>query len=232
MRVTPATLGRAETILLETMRAGESEFPLSPSQTRVRAAVRRLEFDLIRYLRWDATSDSTLEPAEVELPFGMEDELSLPPLRIRDGIEIRGKIDRVDRSNGHALVVDYKSGKNVYGVAKWDERNLLQAPIYMLAVKELLGLVPIGGIYQPLKGDPPKPRGLVSKEHRAELGERYVRTDWVDDDAIDAELDRARGTVVEVVGRMRAGAVAPTPDCCSAGNGCQFPSICRAERKS
>ena len=231
MRVRPENLARAETILLEKMREQEHEFPLSPSQTRVRAAVRRLEFDLIRYLRHEAAKDSELEPAEVELRFGFEDGgLSLPPLRIEPGgVEIRGKIDRVDRSNGHALVIDYKSGKNVHGIAKWADRHMLQAPLYMLAVKELMGLEPIGGVYQPLKGDDLRPRGVVSEDHRDELGGGYVGTDWKPGDELEQALASARETVVEVVARMRDGDIHPTPDCCSNGGGCRYPSICREE---
>lgn len=229
MRVRPGNLAQAEKILLQKMRELEHEFPLSPSQTRVRAAVRRLEFDLIRYLRHEAAKDSELEPAEVELKFGFEGEsLSLPPLRI-DDVEIRGKIDRVDRLNGHALVIDYKSGKNVHGIAKWADRHMLQAPLYMLAVKELMGLEPIGGVYQPLKGDDLRPRGVVCEEHREALGGGYVGTDWKPGDELQRALDRARATVVEVVARMRQGDIHPTPDCCSNGGGCRYPSICREE---
>ena len=229
MRVRPENLARAESILLEKMRESEDEFPLSPSQTRVRAAVRRLEFDLVRYLRHEAAKDSELEPAEVELKFGFEGEsLSLPPLHI-EGVDIRGKIDRVDRLNGHALVIDYKSGKNVHGIAKWADRHMLQAPLYMLAVKELMGLEPIGGVYQPLKGDDLRPRGVVAEEHKDELGAGYVATDWKPGEELQQALDSARATVVEVVGRMRSGEIHPTPACCSNGGGCRYPSICREE---
>src|SRR5207247_6226256 len=105
-RVTPATLPAAERLLHEAIRETEDsgELQLSPSQTRVRAAIRRLEFDLLRYLHHEAESDSELEPVELELSFGLPDS-ELPALKLEpDGIEIRGVIDRVDRSNGHALV--------------------------------------------------------------------------------------------------------------------------------
>ena len=38
------------------------EFTISPKETRVKAAARRLEFDLLRYLRAEARSDSRFEP--------------------------------------------------------------------------------------------------------------------------------------------------------------------------
>src|SRR5204863_8912503 len=61
-RVTPANLPAAERIALEELRNRRSEFKLSPNQTRVRAAVRRLEFDVLRYLRHEAARDGCFEP--------------------------------------------------------------------------------------------------------------------------------------------------------------------------
>src|SRR3954452_6486137 len=228
-RVTGRTLPIAEGLLHEALREEQHEFPLSPSETRVRAAVRRLEFDLLRFLRHDAQSESELEPSELELGFGLKDS-RLPALRLEpDGIEIRGVIDRVDRANGHALVVDYKSGKNVIGVGKWADKGKLQAPLYALVVKNLLGLVPIGAVYQPLAGDDLRPRGVVDSAHKDELGDRYYRTDWKSPEELEEALDEARDTVRGVVAQMREGQIQPKPNCCSGGTGCAFPSICRNE---
>lgn len=229
-RVTPATLQTAEGLLHEALRELQHEFQLSPSETRVRAAVRRLEFDLLRFLRHEAQGESPLEPAELELSFGLKDS-RLPALRLEpEGIEIRGVIDRVDRANGRALVVDYKSGRNVMGVGKWAEKGKLQAPLYALVAKDLMGLEPIGAVYQPLAGDDLRPRGVVDSDHKDELGgDRYYRTDWKSPDELEAVLDEARETVRNVVARMRDGEIKPKPNCCSGGTGCAFPSICRNE---
>src|SRR4029079_4276026 len=190
-RVTPATLPIAEGLLHEALSEEQHEFKLSPSETRVRAAVRRLEFDLLRFLRHEAQSESALEPSELELSFGLKDR-DLPALRLEpEGIEIRGVIDRVDRSNGHALVVDYKSGKNVMGVAKGADKGKLQAPLYALAVKDLMGLEPIGAVYQPLAGEDLRARGVVDDSHRDELGERFVKTDWKSPEGLEETLEDA-----------------------------------------
>jgi hypothetical protein len=131
---------------------------------------------------------------------------------------------------GHALVVDYKSGKNVMGVAKWADKGKLQAPLYALVVKDLMGLVPIGAVYQPLAGSDLRARGVLDSDHRDELGgDRYVKTDWKSPDELEATLDEARQTVRNVVQRMRDGEIRPKPNCCSGGTGCAFPSICRME---
>jgi ATP-dependent helicase/DNAse subunit B len=229
-RVSPENVERAETILLEELKAGEREFQISPKETRVRTAVRKLEFDLLRLLRREAASGSRLEPRELELAFGMDEEGSRPPLELtEEGISIRGRIDRVDALNGHALVRDYKSGRSAYPVAKWEEDNRLQVALYMLAVRELLGLEPVGGVYVPLADPKGKPRGLVSREHAAELGEGFVDKDLKERAEFDDQLVAARARVGELAARMRAGEVRPCPESCAWNGGCSYPSICREE---
>ena len=228
-RVTHETLGQAERILLDALREREPDFRLSPQATRVRAAVRRLEVDLLRYLRAEADAGSLFEPAELELDFGLPDSLQ-PPLVVGDGLEVGGRIDRVDVWNGHAIVRDYKGGSKVEGVAKWGERNRLQVALYMLAVRDVLGLKPAGGVYQPLKGRDRRPRGALLEDVRAELGDGYVSTDFLDEDELDRELDAARERLVELAGRMRSGELRPCPDTCAWNGGCSYPSICRIER--
>jgi ATP-dependent helicase/DNAse subunit B len=228
-RVTHDTLAEAERILIEALREREPDFRLSPQATRVRAAVRRLEVDLLRYLRAEADSGSAFEPAELELDFGLPDSLQ-PPLVVGDGLEVGGRIDRVDVWNGHAVVRDYKGGSKVEGVAKWGERNRLQVALYMLAVRDVLGLRPAGGVYQPLKGRDRRPRGALLEDVKTELGEGYVGTDFLDEAALDRELDAARERLVELAGRMRSGDLRPCPETCAWNGGCSYPSICRVER--
>jgi ATP-dependent helicase/DNAse subunit B len=229
-RVTRENLSEAERILREALRERQSSFRLSPKQTRVRAAVRRLEFDLLRYLRHEAERDGLFEPAELELGFGVPDA-SLPALSFeREGISVRGVIDRVDTWGEYALVRDYKSGRSAYPVAEWQEKHRLQAAVYMIAVRELMGLQPAGGVYVPLAGTERRPRGMLSNDVRDELGSDFYDNDFRDQAEFDEQLDRARETVCELVGRMRAGDVHPCPGTCRWSTaGCQHPTICRHE---
>ena len=104
------TCAEAERILLEALDELRGEFPLSPNQTRVRAAVRQLEFDLLRYLRREAERDARFEPEHLELRSASTTP-SRPAVRLDGRHAVRGMIDRVDTWDGHALVRDYKSGK-------------------------------------------------------------------------------------------------------------------------
>jgi ATP-dependent helicase/DNAse subunit B len=233
-RVTPANLADAERILIEALRERQAEFRISPKATRVRAAVRRLEVDLLRHLRAEADSGSRFEPLELELEFGMDREgvgmdLLHPALEIGDGLAVRGRIDRVDTHDGYALVRDYKGGSRVDGVRSWEGKNRLQVALYMLAVRELLELKPAGGVYVPLAGNH-RPRGLLLDELKQELGKGLYDNDFAGEQELEAELDRARERVLELAGRMRAGEVRPCPETCAWNGGCAHPSICRVER--
>ena len=228
-RVTPGNLSLAERILLEELRERQSLFPISPKQTRVRAAARRLEFDLLRWLRREAEADSEFEPEHLELRFGMGE--GSEPVEIADGLHVRGRIDRVDRCDGMALVIDYKTGKNVdrYKVASWERENRFQAALYMLVVEKLLGLRAAGGVYVALGSEDPRPRGMVAADVD-ELGERWVSSDRLDREDFQAKLDWALERIRETDALMRAGELCSRPDRCDWNGGCKYPSVCRSER--
>jgi ATP-dependent helicase/DNAse subunit B len=227
-RVTHDNLARAEGILLEELRERSASFQLSPKQTRVRAAARRLEFDLLRFLRSEADSDSCFEPVELEREFGFEDG---EPVELDGGLRVRGRIDRVDECDGMALVIDYKTGKKVdrYKVASWEPENRFQAALYMLVVEKLLGLRPAGGVYVALGSDDPRPRGMVAADVE-ELGGRWFETDKLDPDEFRAKLDWALARIRETDALMREGQLCARPERCDWNGGCKYPSVCRSER--
>jgi ATP-dependent helicase/DNAse subunit B len=227
-RVTHDNLAQAERILIEELRDKSSAFQLSPKQTRVRAAARRLEFDLLRFLRSEAESDSKFEPVELERDFGFEDD---QPVELDGGLRVRGRIDRVDECDGMALVIDYKTGKRVdrYKAASWEPENRFQAALYMLVVEKLLGLRAAGGVYVALGSDDPRPRGMVAKGVDA-LGDRWVETDRLPPEEFEKKLEWALGRIRETDALMRAGELRACPDRCDWNGGCKYPSVCRSER--
>ncbi|MBN1528498.1 MAG: exodeoxyribonuclease V subunit gamma [Thermoleophilaceae bacterium] len=229
--VTPANLERAERILLEELEARASSYRISPSQTRVRAAARRLEFDLLRHLSREAERDGSFEPHSLELRFGDGEGDEYPPVEIEEGLMVSGRIDRVDTSNGQALVIDYKSGKNVesYKVASWESENRFQAALYMLAVERLLGKRAVGGVYVALGAKDPRPRGMLAKEADG-LGSGWVGTDLVAEPEFEEKLAWARDRIRETVAAIRAGELECKPDSCAYRGGCSYPSLCRCER--
>ncbi len=228
-RVTPANLATAERILLAALEAERGEFRLSPDQTRVRAAVRRLEFDLLRYLRHEAGRDGSFEPEYLELRFGFEDS-DHPAVQLADGTRVRGLIDRIDTWDGWALVRDYKSGKTEkYKVADWEKENRFQAALYMLVAREALGLKPAGGVYVPLGGTDRRARGMVAAELSEQLGSDFVDNDRVPEADFAERTEWAKRSIATTATRMRGGDLVSCPDSCAWRGGCSHPSICRVE---
>ena len=146
----------------------------------MRAAARRLEFDLVRHLGREAERDGTFVPHSLELRFGEGENVEHGPVEIGDGLLVSGRIDRVDTSDGMALVIDYKSGRRVdsYKVASWESENRFQAALYMLAVEKLLGKRAVGGVYVALGSEDPRPRGMLADDVPG-LGSGWVGNDRV-----------------------------------------------------
>jgi RecB family exonuclease len=163
-----------------------------------------------------------MEPAWLEWSFGREgDAHAALPLN-GSGVAATGRVDRIDVDGPLALVRDYK-GRNVTAGARWGQDGKLQAALYALAARDLLGLEPAGALYQPLGRSDRRPRGLV----RAGTPGRYVNGDVVEAEALDTALDEARGAAADAAHAMREGRIRPCPSRCSP-NGCAYPGICRA----
>jgi PD-(D/E)XK nuclease superfamily len=237
--VTPESLTQANAILddvLAEMPATGSDggvqiAPGRPAALRA-AALRAIEADLRRYLETESR-DGLDWPAEgLELRFGFVDgKPSLPALELGDGSDrvlVRGMIDRVDvGSGGQAIVRDYKTGavRPEYQGAHWSTDRQLQVALYMLVVRELLELEPVAGLYQPLRGDDLRPRGIYLKD--APVGARVMRSDAREPAELDAELQDATARALALAQRLRAGELTPCPQTCSR-DGCAYPGICRS----
>lgn len=115
-------------------------------ELKKREIARTLERLLVQELIHHKPPISGLIPQHFEYQFGFSDKKDYLILPASSGdIKFRGKIDRIDidSENKFALVIDYKTGK------KFDKKALqngtqLQLPLYLLAVKQNLGLEPIG----------------------------------------------------------------------------------------
>jgi ATP-dependent helicase/DNAse subunit B len=228
--ITPESLTEAELILGELLESEESPLaPGRPASVRT-AALRSVAADMRRYLRHEAGSGAEWEPEELELQFGFEGEESkdsLPALELGEGVRLRGMIDRLDvDGRGGAIVRDYKSGgtRSEYSGARWSEDRQLQVALYMIAVRELLGLRPVAGFYQPLGGDDLRARGVFLEA--AGVGGGVVGTDGRSQDELDEVLDDARSRAVALAARLRSGELEPCPETCSR-DGCSYPGICR-----
>src|SRR5881392_1395420 len=120
---------------------------------------RELEQGLLRdleaFLRDEAASELQLVPRRFEVSFGSERSAQ----ELQRGLDLgtftlSGKIDRIDLDpfSARGIVQDYKSGKTAHSAAQIESELRLQIPLYMLVLRDLVGIEPLGGLYRPLSG--------------------------------------------------------------------------------
>jgi ATP-dependent helicase/DNAse subunit B len=229
-RVTEANLGQAEAIMLAALADEADRRGAAMRGPRMRAAVRRLEFQLLRHLAYEAGSASELEPEHLELAFGLPDA-EHPEVELEGGLRVRGKIDRVDRHGDKVAVRDYKSGRVPdYSAANWPGKGRLQAALYMLVAERLLGVEAVAGLYTPLAGDDRRPRGAVSAAYAEALGGDFVGGDVLSEEDFAALRAWAGAAIATAAAEMGEGRLCSKPDSCAYRGGCSHPSICRIER--
>ncbi|MEA2232583.1 MAG: hypothetical protein QOD83_2399 [Solirubrobacteraceae bacterium] len=230
-RLTLDTLATAQELAIDALRRleGSAQLTMSRDPSRQRALAHRLRADLLRYLEHACDGGSELVPEMLEVDFGVFTD-GHPALELAGGVRLRGRIDRIDTAaDGQAIVYDYK-GRNAVASASWRSKRKFQVALYILAARDVLGLDPVGGLYQPLgaKAGEQRARGLVL-EH-ADHGLDTVSTDRHPPSAFDAIVDGVLEDVLVAVAELRAGALEPRPQSCTwDDSGCAYPSICRCD---
>jgi hypothetical protein len=95
----------------------------------------------------------------------------------------------------------------------------------MLAVRDLLELEPVAGLYQPLGGRDLRARGVFLEAEP--VGAELFENDGRDRESLAAELEEAAARAVALAAKLRTGDVTPCPETCS-HDGCAYPGICRS----
>ena len=188
--------------------------------------------DLEAVVRGECESELTLVPRRFEVLFG--GERAAPELQrgleLGDGLMLSGKIDRIDVDpfGARGIVQDYKSGKHAHSAREIESELRLQIPLYMLVLRDLVGLEPLGGLYRPLAGER-KARGLL----RATEGDTlkgYSRNDYLEEEAFWVAVDRARESARALGQRIRSGDVVHDPKGGECPAWCDLWTICRVPR--
>jgi len=180
----------------------------------------------------ECESELALVPRRFEVSFGSERapaELQRG-LDLGHGLTLSGKIDRIDVDpfGARGIVQDYKSGKHAHSAREIESELRLQIPLYMLVLRDLVGLEPLGGLYRPLAGER-KPRGLVRASERETLP-GYARNDYLEEDPFWAQVEKARETAGGLAVRIREGDVRHDPKGGDCPSWCDLWPICRVER--
>ena len=192
-----------------------------------------LHRDLGEYIRKEAAGERQLVPRRFEVGFGTD--RSAPELQrgleLGEGLFVSGKIDRIDVDpwSARGIVVDYKSGKTVHS-AKEIERDLrLQVPLYMLVLRDLVGIEPLGGVYQALAGERAA-RGMLRAESADDGVGGFVKTDYLDEETFWAQVEGARELALTIARAIRSGAVEHRPRWGECPAYCDKAPMCRVTR--
>ena len=202
------------------------------TEMQMRELDQTLWRDLEVVVREECESPSQLVPRRFEVAFGSE--RAAPELQrgldLGEGVTLTGKIDRIDVDpfSARGIVQDYKSGKRAHSAVEIEREMRLQIPLYMLVLRDLVGMEPLGGLYRPLAGER-KPRGLLRKSE-AEVLPGYTKTDYLDEDAFWAAVESAQATAQRLAGRIRAGDIEHDPKGGDCPQWCDLWPMCRVPR--
>jgi hypothetical protein len=169
--------------------------------------------DLEGFVRDEAESGVAFVPRRLEVSFGSD--RAAPELQrglsLGDGLWLSGKIDRIDVDpwSARGIVQDYKSGKGAHSARDIDRDVRLQIPLYVLALRDLVGLEPLGGIYRALSGKRVT-RGMLRESARDDLP-GFAKDDYLDEESFWGQVETARERARTNAERIRAGDVAHDP---------------------
>ena len=188
--------------------------------------------DLEGFMRDEAVSEVEFVPRRLEVAFGSDraaPELQRG-LQLGDDMWLSGKIDRIDIDpySARGIVQDYKSGKGAHSARDIDREMRLQIPLYVLALRDLVGVEPLGGVYRALAG-PRLTRGMLRESAREDLP-GFAEKDYLDEDTFWAQIEAARERAATNARRIRAGDVQHDPKGDGCPSWCDLWPMCRVER--
>jgi len=241
-KVEPDKLDRALEFLGECLsEAITSQVRLELDELERRELEAGLQRDLEHFVRSEAVSPLPLVPRRFEIAFGTERSAA----ELRRGLDLggfslSGKIDRIDLDPfaARGLVQDYKSGKTAHSAAQIESELKLQLPLYVLVLRDLVGVEPLGGIYRALAGERPA-RGLLRLEAKEDGVPGFVTNDYLEEEPFWGKVEWAAASARDFVVRIRAGDVRHDPLGRELGPGsknvcpswCQLAPLCRVPRR-
>lgn len=224
---------KAKKISAQYLEEALSEFPLAGDQwykieLKKKDILETINEFLVQEISRKKLPLEGLIPSHFEYEFGFDPEKNYLVLQTEAGeVKFRGQIDRVDvdPSGKYALVIDYKTGK-LFEKTKLNNGIALQLPLYLMAVKQQLGLEPLGGhLYQLSKMHS---SGFHHKEHLDLAGittkkrNPLSRQEWQD------LFDKVIRYVAHYVKGIEEAQITVRPRDCA--DYCPYSSLCRIEK--
>jgi RecB family exonuclease len=231
-KLEPQHVEAATALMRQCLEASLAGVRMDLTEMQERELEQTLWRDLEAFVQEECGSASPLVPRRFEVSFGSD--RAAPELQrgleLAPGLTLSGKIDRIDVDpfGARGVVQDYKSGKSAHSARQIESELRLQIPLYMLVLRDLVGLEPLGGLYRPVAGAR-RPRGLV-RSTEGETLPGYVSNDYLDEEGFWGLVESARETAKTLAERIRAGDVDHDPlggDCPA---WCDLWPMCRIER--
>jgi ATP-dependent helicase/DNAse subunit B len=184
--------------------------------------------DLEHFVKQEVELGLPLVPRRFEVGFGT----SSAPVELQRGLElggftVSGKIDRIDVDpfSARGIVQDYKLGR-AHGARDIEIEHKLQVPLYILALRDLVGMEPLGGLYRGLTGTR-EARGLIRAEAREDAVPGLKRPDYLSEDDFWGQVDEAQARARRTVDRVHAGDVRTDPRGGECPRWCSLWTMCR-----
>jgi ATP-dependent helicase/nuclease subunit B len=231
-KLEPANVEDAKRLMRQCLEEALGGLRMELTEMQLRELDQTLWRDLEALVEEECESGLSLVPRRFEVAFG--NERAAPELQrgleLDAGLTLSGKIDRIDVDpfGARGIVQDYKSGRHAHSAAEIERELRLQVPLYMLVLRDLVGLEPLGGLYRPLAGTR-RARGLVRAEE-AETLPGYVKSDYLDEEAFWGVVESARETAAALAGRIQGGDVRHDPRGGDCPAWCDLWPMCRIER--
>ena len=217
--VVPEQLETAQVLLARAVDDAVDALSLPQGSLAVSELRHALRRQLASFLRSEAALPHRFQPRHLEQSFD--------PLEL-GGFSVTGRIDRIDVDpvSARGLIHDYKS-TNAESAEEIRRNRRLQLPLYMLALRDRLGLEPVGGVYRGIKKG--TTRGLLRESERDGI-EGFAAKDYLDEDAFWAIVAEAVETAQAAVARIRRGDVRHDPPDHECPSWCDAHPICRVAR--
>ena len=203
--------------------------------TELQAAELRhsLRADLEGFLRDEAASEIEFLPRRLEVAFGSE--RAAPELQrglpLGDDLWLSGKIDRIDVDpfSARGIVQDYKSGKGAHSAREIDRELRLQIPLYILALRDLVGRRAARRRLPRPRGQRGSRAGCCARSAREDLP-GFAKEDYLDEETFWARSRRRASGPPTNARRIRAGDVQHDPKGDGCPSWCDLWPMCRVAR--
>jgi RecB family exonuclease len=157
-------------------------------------------------------------PAHAEMRFGADESFEFA------GVAFRGHIDRVDVGSASVFVTDYKSSREVPGIARFAREGRVQAVLYALAAEAALGTPVSGSVYRSMTSG--RLRGLWRSQLLGEVPRGMCEDDGISEVGFSELVSATEERVAEAVEGMRAGRVEAVPRVNGACSRCSIGAVC------